>query len=49
VINLRGDEMALMKGIKSTYRVFMGKRGGEKPFEISWLYERKILKQTLKK
>jgi len=44
MINYRGDEMTLVKCMKNTYRVFMGKREGERPFEISWMYGRIILK-----
>jgi hypothetical protein len=41
--------MTLVKGMKNTYRVFMGKREGERPLEYSWMYGRMILKYTLKK
>ena len=36
--------MTLAKSMKNTYRVFKGKREGESPLEISWVYGRIILK-----
>jgi len=36
--------MTLVKGMKNTYRVFMGKCEGEKKLELSWMYGRIILK-----